>query len=450
MHDVSHYFRGKRITLMGLGLLGRGVGDAAFLAGCGADVVVTDKKTEAELAQSVEQLKKYPNISFHLGGHRIEDFTRCHLVIKAAGVRLDSPEIAAAKKAGVAVAMSTALFAKYAAEEGGKIIGVTGTRGKSTIAHMLYHTLKGAGKDVYLGGNVRGVSTLALLPKVHEGDIVVLELDSWQLQGFGELEISPHVSVFSNLMPDHQNYYTDLESYFHDKANIFKYQKNQQGDALLVGAEIAPQIRAAHPPVEPIVPEALPATWQLKILGEHNRENAALAAAALFVLGLSADEIQKGLESFEGVEGRLQLVAEKNGIKIYNDNNATTPEATIAAIKALDDGNPPSPKASEGRRKNIILIMGGSDKGLDMSVLVDNVQGSCKQVFLLAGTGTNRIKSSIQNAPIYESVGDVVGAAFKSAESGDVILFSPAFASFGMFENEYDRGDQFLKLVRSL
>src|SRR3989344_5957182 len=195
--------------------------------------------------------------------------------------------------------MSTALFAKYAAEEGGKIVGVTGTRGKSTITHMIQHVLMRANKKVLVGGNVRGVSTLALLPEVHEGDIVVLELDSWQLQGFGELEISPHVSVFSNLMPDHQNYYTDLESYFHDKANIFKYQKNQQGDALLVGAEIAPQIRAAHPPVEPIVPEALPATWQLKILGEHNRENAALAAAALFVPGLSADERQKGLESFE-------------------------------------------------------------------------------------------------------------------------------------------------------
>src|SRR3989338_2875721 len=322
--------------------------------------------------------------------------------------------------------MSTALFAKYAAEEGGKIVGVTGTRGKSTITHMIQHVLIRANKKVLVGGNVRGISTLALLPEVHEGDIVVLELDSWQLQGFGDLEISPHISVFSNLMPDHQNYYPDMESYFADKANIFKYQK--QGDTLVIGKLISAKIRDMRPPVEPIVPDALPPGWALQIPGDHNRKNASLAAAALFALGLTAEAIKKGLESFEGVEGRLQLVAEKNGIKIYNHNNATTPETTIAAIKALDDGNPPSPKASEGRRKNIILIMCGSDKGLDMSVLVDNVQGSCKQVFLLAGTGTNRIKSSIQNAPIYESVGDVVGAAFKSAESGDVILFSPAFA----------------------
>ena len=343
MHDVSHYFKDKKITLMGLGLLGRGVGDAAFLAECGAEVLVTDKKTEEQLAASVEQLKKYPNVTLRLSEHRIEDFTNCDLVIKAAGVRLDSPEIAAAKKAGVAVAMSTALFAKYAAEEGGKIVGVTGTRGKSTITHMIQHVLIRANKKVLVGGNVRGISTLALLPEVHEGDIVVLELDSWQLQGFGDLEISPHISVFSNLMPDHQNYYPDMESYFADKANIFKYQK--QGDTLVIGKMISAKIKDMRPPVEPIVPDALPPGWEIKIPGDHNRENASLAAAALFALGLTAETIRQGLESFEAVEGRLQLVAEKDGVKIYNDNNATTPEATIAAIKALDDG-----------KRNIILI----------------------------------------------------------------------------------------------
>src|SRR3989344_1971829 len=225
MHDYATPFKGKRITILGLGLLGRGVGDVAFLAKCGAKVLVTDKKNGSELAASVEKLKHYSNVQFKLGGHGPEDFKHCDMVLKAAGVRLDSPEVAVAREAGIQIAMATALFAKYAAEAGVTIVGVTGTRGKSTITHMLYHCLVEADKHldlnrakgavgrtirqrrIVLGGNVRGLSTLALLPEVKAGDIAVLELDSWQLQGFGELNISPHVAVFSNLMPDHQNYY---------------------------------------------------------------------------------------------------------------------------------------------------------------------------------------------------------------------------------------------------
>ena len=116
---------------------------------------------------------------------------------------------------------------------GVKIVGVTGTRGKSTITHMIYHTLRANGHPAHLGGNVRGVSTLALLPQMRSGDVAVLELDSWQLQGFGELQMSPHIAVFSNLMPDHQNYYKDMEEYFADKANIYKYQHT--GDTLVAG-----------------------------------------------------------------------------------------------------------------------------------------------------------------------------------------------------------------------
>ncbi len=246
MKDSCAPFAAKKITLLGLGLLGRGVGDAEFLAKCGARVVVTDTKNEAQLAESVERLKKYPHIEFHLGGHRREDFTDTDLVIKAAGVPLDSPEVAAAREAGVEVAMSTALFAKYASEAGAKIVGVTGTRGKSTVSHMIFHVLAQSGRRAHLGGNVRGISTLAILPDVGAGDIVVLELDSWQLQGFGDLHISPHTAVFTNLMPDHQNYYSDpsssdpvragMEAYFNDKANIFRYQNAE--DALFVGMVI--------------------------------------------------------------------------------------------------------------------------------------------------------------------------------------------------------------------
>jgi UDP-N-acetylmuramoylalanine--D-glutamate ligase len=189
-----------------------------------------------------------------------------------------------------------------------------------------------------------------------------------------------------------------------------------------------------------LVPKPIPPDWQLQIPGEHNRENAAFAAAALGVLGLSEETIKNGLESFEGVEGRLQFVREISGVKIYNDNNATTPEATIAALKAL---------SKYGHPVSIFLIMGGSDKGLDTHELISTIQSTCKAVYLLAGTGTDRIAAELK-AMQFQSIEAALKEALGAAESGDIVLFSPAFASFGMFKNEYDRNDQFLKLVAAL
>ncbi|HEY4519813.1 MAG TPA: UDP-N-acetylmuramoyl-L-alanine--D-glutamate ligase [Candidatus Paceibacterota bacterium] len=451
--DVSSVFRGKRITVFGLGLLGRAAGDAEFLAECGAIVTVTDKKNEEELKESVERLKKYKNISLHLGGHIKEDFTSSDMVIRAAGVRFDAPEVAWAKKAGVPVYMSTALCAKYADEAGARVVGVTGTRGKSTVTHMIHHSLipacrQAGAQNVFLGGNVRGVSTLALLPDITFGDIVVLELDSWQLQGFGDLCISPHIAVFTNFLQDHKNYYKNTDDYFRDKANIFRYQKTN--DVLVVGGAIADRVRAESPPLDPIVPDSIPRDWKLRVLGEHNRENASFAVAALQALGVAEDDIRAGLESFEGVEGRLQFIREINGVKIYNDNNATTPEATIAALKALNDNVRP-------RRSNIVLILGGADKGLDMDELVEEIKRTCKAVVFIPGTGTEKIKKSKlknQNAKLKiieaGTLQKALGYALEEAHGGDVILFSPAFASFGMFKNEYDRNDQFLNIIKTI
>ena len=430
---------------MGLGLLGRSAGDAEFLAQCGAKVTVTDMKSGAQLQDSVARLSRFQDIAFHLGGHVEEDFTTCDMVIKAAGVPLDSPYIAAARKAGVPVYMSTALFAQFAQHVGVRIVGVTGTRGKSTVTQMIYEALKNAGKEVLLGGNVRGVSTLAQLPQLSAQTIAVLELDSWQLQGFGDLGISPNVSVFTNLMSDHLNYYGgDMEAYFSDKANIFKNQKD--GDVLVVGDQIADRVKAAHPPIAPIVPPVLPSEWQMQVPGEHNRSNAALAKAALESLGIDAHVIQKSLESFAGVEGRLQFVREIDDVKIYNDNNATTPDATIAALRALSADRQDSNKGS----KNIVLIMGGADKNLDMNNLLYEIAGVCKRVILLAGSGSNRVAPLMQDVSVYDDLSAAVYEAVSSAAPGDVVLFSPAFASFGMFANEYDRNDQFMKIVQSI
>jgi len=432
--DAASYFRGKKITVMGLGLLGRGVGDARYLAECGADLIVTDLKTREQLAESVAQLEKFKNITFVLGEHRLEDFVGRDLILKAAGVPLDSVYIAEAKKNCIPVRMSADLLIELSEIQA---IGVTGTRGKSTVTHMIADILKEAGKQVLLGGNVRGVSNLELLKQSTPESVAVLELDSWQCQGLGEANISPQIAVFTTLYPDHQNYYrTEPAQYLLDKANIFLHQ--DPDDTLVIGSQCAPTLIEAFGDniLANIViagADKLPAEWTLKIPGEHNRYDAAIALAAARAYGINDETSRRALESFNGVPGRLELVAEKNGVKIYNDTNSTTPEATLAALDAVGT-------------KNTILIMGGADKELDMNKLLVRLP-ELKRVILLAGTGTNRVLEFIEGASVFDSLKGAVDEAFASAHAGDTILFSPAFASFGMFKNEYDRGDQFNALV---
>ncbi len=440
------YFVGKKITLMGLGLLGRGINVAKFLLENGAKLTITDLKPKERLLSSLAELSAYEKqITYVLGEHRLEDFSHCDLVIKTAGVPLGSPFIEEAHRNGVPVEMDASLFAKLA-PEGVTIIGITGTRGKSTTTHLIHYILEQTGKRVFLGGNVRGLATLPLLPGVRNGDYVVLELDSWQLQGFGEAKISPHVAVFTNLLLDHMNYYKgDMQKYFADKANIFLWQN--RNDFLIAGEAIAEKIERDYGgkykgKLITAGISNLPADWKLVIPGEHNRLNAALAFAATMSLGIPDGEIKKAIESFPGVEGRLQLVGEKNGVKIYNDNNATTADATVAGLSAVASG------------KNVVLIMGGADKGLDMSRLITAVGEYCKAVVLLSGTGTEIIKGQITALPDLvigedEKLEIVFEKATEIAKRDDVILFSPAFASFSKyFENEYERNDLFMKEVK--
>jgi UDP-N-acetylmuramoylalanine--D-glutamate ligase len=339
--------------------------------------------------------------------------------------------------------MSGALFAELAQIP---IVGVTGTRGKSTVTHMVHHVLTQMteGARVLLGGNVRGVSNLQLLKEVDTDSLAVMELDSWQLQGFGERRISPQISVFTSFMEDHLNYYKhDMDAYFADKANIFLYQREE--DVLVTTEEVFERIRSfmgargfeLGQEVRLVDTSVLPDDMLLSMPGEHNRLNAALAYEALKATGLPDEEIFDGLASFPGVPGRLEYLGEKDGVRIYNDNNATTPTATRAGIEAVQNG------------KNVILIMGGAGKELDMKPLSDVIPRYCKTVVLIPGTGTESIQGKI-NGETVSSLEEAVGAALKNGEPGDVILFSPAFASFGMFKNEYDRGDRFVAAVRSV
>lgn len=444
--DFTDYFKGKKVTVMGLGLLGRGVGDAAYIAEAGAaEVIVTDLKTPEELTESIQQLQQYKNVTLVLGEHRKEDFENRDFILVGAGIPVDSRYLEHAREHTVPLKQSAALFAELTHMP---IVGVTGTRGKSTVTQMIHHTLSVAtGEQIILGGNVRGVSNLQLLKVAGEDSLAVMELDSWQLQGFGWAGISPQIAVFTNFMEDHMNYYkNDMGMYFADKANIFR---NQEDTGVLI---TTPEVfeRAKQTDItlrgEVVLADSsvIPEDCLLAMPGEHNRLNAALAYESLKAISLSDEMIFDGLTSFGGVEGRLQFVKTVDNVRIYNDNNATTPAATIAALEALDLGN-----------ANIILIAGGEDKGIELPRLTAAIAEHCKKVILTPGSGTDRLLASLQtegntSALVVETLTEAVEEARLAAENADIILFSPAFASFAQYKNEYERNDDFMALIEAI
>ncbi len=445
----TDFFRVKQVTVMRIGLLGRGVGDAAYLAEAGARVKVVDDAPQSVMQPSVDALADYPDIEFRFDAYDLTDFTDTDLVLVGAGTPLDSPELAAARAAGVPLAQSAALFAQLS---GIPIIGVTGTRGKSTVTHMIHHVLSEiTGETILLGGNIRGVSNLQLLKDVREDSLAVMELDSWQLQGFGWAGISPQIAVFTNFMDDHLNYYQAggrsyeeaMEQYFADKANIFRFQ-DQSGVFIttpevfarakgLSGVTLGQEVRLADASV-------IPDDSLLAMPGEHNRLNAALAYEALKALSLEDEEIFHGLATFRGVPGRLEYLGERDGVKIYNDNNATTPQATIAGLRAVGNADD----------KNVVLIAGGAYKDIDPALLLEEIPQYCKQVILLPGTGTERVVHALPEAQVVANMAEAVMAGLAVGEPGDVLLFSPGFASFGLFKNEYERNDAFVQCVNHI
>ncbi len=432
-NDIKKIFAGKKITLMGLGLLGRGVGDAELFAAAGAELIVTDMKSAADLAPSIERLKQFSNIAYHLGEHRLEDFENRDMIVRAPNVPLDSPFLAHAREKHIPIEMDASLFAKLSHAS---IIGITGTRGKSTVTHLVYEMAKAAGKNPHLGGNERGVATLQLLPEINEGDLVILELDSWQLQGFEESMISPHISIWTNFMPDHMNYYKgDMDRYFRDKAAIARFQK--AGDVFITIPEIKEKIETTFGSLQGtcVTNALLPDDWDIALPGEHNRKNAGYAAAAARTLGISDDIIKNVLKNFSGLPGRMEFLGEKNGIAFYNDANSTTPEAAVAALRTF---------ASTGRP--IILIGGGSDKELDFTELAREIEEKVKKAVFFIGKATEKLQKLLPEefpAETVSNMSDAVTHALSSAKAGDIILLSPGATSFGVFKNEYDRGDQF-------
>lgn len=420
--------KNKKITVMGLGLLGGGAEVAKWLVKQGANVLVTDLKTKKELGSSLKKLKGL-KIKYVLGRHREQDFVKADLIIKNPSVSRDSKFLKIARKNNIPIESDLSLFFRLFQ---GKIVGVTGTKGKTTTVSLLAHVLKNAKKKFILGGNI-GQSPLKYLSQNYP--TAILELSSWQLEDMAHFKKSPQIAVVTTIFPDHLNTYKNFRQYVNAKKLIFKYQT--KNDFLILNAG------------DPIVRKfAQEARAKIKYFSHKNKKvqssNVLATMAIASVLEISPAIIKKAIKSFAGVPNRQEFVAKKNGIKYYNDSASTTPESTILALSVLT------------KRKNVVLISGGADKELDFKKMVQEISKKCKAIILLPGTATLKIKSEILKLkskilvfPV-QTMEQAVKLARAQTHSGDLILLSPGCASFGVFQNAYDRAAQFIKAVKKI
>ena len=444
------YFRDKKITVMGIGVLGRGVGDIKFLASCGANIIATDIKSKEKLKKSLRLLKKYKNISYALDTHNIQDFKERDFILKGSGVSLDNKYIETADNNNVPVHMSFGLVMDILKKENINItiIGITGSKGKSTTTGLINALLEESGKRYHLGGNIRGIANLPLLKHVQDGDIILAELDSWQLQGLHRVKISPDIAVFTNFFEDHLNYYHgSMKKYFYDKSAIFKYQKPENDLVLTSASEkaIKKYFKQNLTPRKHLSRfKHLPKTWTYPIFGKHNEKNIAQAFTVGKLLEIPQNIIKKALTEFKGVDGRFQDIGTStNNILFFNDNNSTTPESTVTSLQSLRKKYPERP---------IILIGGGADKEFHYQKMAKYISRNIKFSLLFSGAATNKIKECLPEK--FEkftetlSMKTAFNIAMDHAEPNSIVILSPGAASFGVFNNEYERGDQYMKLVK--
>jgi len=448
--------RGKRVLIMGLGLHGSGIAAARYAAQHGAIVRATDMRSADVLDPSIRSLAGLP-IEYILGEHRNEDFLWAEIVIPVPGVHRNSPYLQLARKHGAQIELEIAQFFR---ECPGRIIGITGTRGKTTTASLIYEILHADGAPTLIGGNVAGIETLSLLPQITPETQVVLELSSWQLEGLAPHKLSPPVAVMTNVYPDHLDTYDSMEQYAGAKANIFRYQhptdlaifnydnpwtrrfgEEAPGQVWFTSLERGGSFRPGSINI-------LPFTFtDTTLAGKHNLENILLATTTARLLGVSDDIISATVRNFHGIPHRLEEVCVINGVRYINDSASTTPVAGRVALEAFDGP--------------IVLVAGGNTKHLPLENWPETILRRCNDVILLRGTGTSELLEALQQEAnslhienpvrgVFDNFTAAMDAAVALTRPGTILLFSPGFTSFGMFLNEFDRGDHFVAYVRNL
>ncbi len=443
------FFENKKVLIMGLGRFGGGADSAKFVYDCGANVTVTDLCEKNELSLAMEKIEILP-VVLHLGGHIESDFAEAEIVIANPAVAPNNKFLQIAEKNGAFVTSQINIFFELCHSQ---IVGITGSNGKSTTTSLITHILKKClEENVHIGGNIGNQPLLTKISQIKPNDIVVLELSSFQTEQLANIKKAPDVALLTNLTPNHLDRHGTFEDYCGAKENIFKYQRTKEnvkplsifnGDDKVScqwfekyskdGNRVCVKYAAQD------VSQKIKRNYKLP--GEANLSNLAAAIAVAKHFCITDGDIADAVGSFESLDYRLELAAEINGTKWYNDSISTTEESAIVALEAFDDP---------------IIIAGGYDKGTEFQNLAKKIVEKAK-VAILIGQTAKKIAAEIKKISSNENLvitADSMAKAVEIAESiaqkGDAVVLSPACASYDMFDNFQHRGTVFTELVKQI
>ncbi|NOH15854.1 UDP-N-acetylmuramoyl-L-alanine--D-glutamate ligase [Clostridium cochlearium] len=453
-NEFKKFIYNKKVAIIGLGISNMPL--IEFLSNLGARVTGFDKKNEDELGKDIEKLKE-KGVNFELGSNYLDKLSNFDVVFRTPSMRVDHPILTKAKSEGAYITSEMEQFIKYCPA---KLFCVTGSDGKTTTTTLIYNMLKAEGYTVWIGGNI-GTPLFTEIEKIKKEDMVVLELSSFQLMSIKE---PVEVALITNVSPNHLDIHKDMEEYIEAKKNIFKYQRKD--DLLVINEDNKVTKSMEKECIGRVLKFSMKEKLkkgaffydehlyinekkvcnmnEVKLKGMHNIENL-LAAFCCVSEDISIDSMGKVAKNFAGVEHRLELVKEIQGVKYFNDSIASSPTRTLAGLKSFD--------------RPVILIAGGYDKNISFDILAKEGISHIKHLILLGDTKykieevfKNIMKDSNQYIPISicNSIEEAVNIAKENAKFGDIVTLSPACASFDMFKNFEERGNKFKSIINNL
>jgi UDP-N-acetylmuramoylalanine--D-glutamate ligase len=450
------FFQNKRVVIMGLGRFGGGLDSALFAAKAGAKVLVTDLAKETDLQDTIRRLKDC-DIEYRLGEHCQEDFRVAEILIVNPAVPPDNQFIQIARKAGCLITSQMELFFQLCPA---RIIGITGANGKSTTTSLTAHLLnagcgqQGVGyKNIWLGGNIGHQPLLDIVGGIQKEDLVVLEISNFQLEQLAQIQAAPDISLITNLTANHLDRHGTFEAYCRVKECIFQHQTLNPGkpavsifnaEDSITRAWYQKYLNDAHRKCLAFSADDVPDEYAraFPLPGRANQSNLAAALSIVSCFQIEPDRIAEAVQTFQGLPNRCQFIAETNGVRWYDDSKATTPVSTMAALNGIDE-----PK---------ILIAGGYDKQIGFAELGICIAQRAKACVLIGQTAP-KIAKAIESAGdsgcqirYADSMEQAVGVSCGIAASGDVVLMSPACASYDMFNNYTQRSEAFIQAVKGL
>ena len=457
--EFNRYLRNRKVALIGLGISNIPLLD--YLYNLQAKVTVFDDRSIEDIPKDImDKITRY-TFEFSFGENNLAKLNGFDLIFRSPSCMPTRKELKQAEDSGAIVTSEIEMLMEIAPC---KIVGITGSDGKTTTSTLIYEILKEAGYNVYLGGNI-GTPLFTKLNDILPEDIIVLELSSFQLMN---MTVSPDIAVITNITPNHLNLHSSYEEYIEAKKNIFRSQDENGILVLNYDNEITRECKQdANGKVvyfsskekldngiivdNDIIKECedklrkhIVNTKDINLKGMHNYENICAAYAATKTL-VDTETALKAIKEFKGVEHRLEFIKEINGVKWYNDSIGTSPTRTIAGLNSFEE--------------DIILIAGGYDKNLDYEPLAKPIVDKVKGLILIGQTAekiyevvNKKLQEENKDLDIYicDEFSQTVQIANKIAKPGQIVLFSPASASFDMFENYAQRGKKFKELVNSI